>query len=231
MHRPQILIVDDDPAIIKFVQANLRVEGYDVLSALDGAEALDVAERELPDLVILDIVLPKIDGVEVCRRLREWSKIPIIMLSARGNVQDKVTCLDVGADDYLSKPFSLEELLARIRAIFRRTEVAGAEPSPGAVTSGELEINFAQKRVTLANQEVDLTATEYRLLSYLAVNAERVLTLDQILEKVWGEVFRGEHHLLRVNIARLRRKLKDNPREPKFIATKTGMGYIFLKPH
>ncbi|HEY82743.1 MAG TPA: response regulator transcription factor [Dehalococcoidia bacterium] len=231
MHRPRILIVDDDPAIIKFVQANLRVEGYDILSALDGAEALDITERELPDLVILDIMLPKIDGVEVCRRLREWSKIPIIMLSARGDVQDKVNSLDAGADDYLSKPFSLEELLARIRAIFRRTEAAAAEPSPSAITFGELEINFAQKRVTLANQEVDLTATEYRLLSYLAANAGRVLTPDQILEKVWGEEFSGEHHLLRVNIARLRRKLQDNPKEPRFIATKTGMGYIFLKPH
>jgi len=229
MRRPRILIVDDDPAIIKFVQANLRVEGYDILTALDGAEALDVIERGLPDLVILDIMLPKVDGVEVCRRLREWSQTPVIMLSARGDVEDKVKCLDAGADDYLSKPFSLDELLARIRAVFRRTEAAGAAPSPSTIALGELEINFAQQRVTLANQEVDLTATEYRLLSYLAANAGRVVTSNQILEKVWGEVFIGEHHLLRVNIARLRRKLKDNPKEPRFIATKVGVGYIFLK--
>ena len=128
MHRPRILVVDDDPAIIKFVRANLKADDYETLAALDGAEAIEVVEREMPDLVILDIMLPRIDGFEVLSRLREWCQIPIIVLSARGDAEDKVKCLDLGADDYLSKPFDLEELLARIRAVFRRTEAAGMVP-------------------------------------------------------------------------------------------------------
>jgi len=170
MRHPRILVVDDDPAIIRFVRANLRADHYDVLTALDGAEALEVVEREMPDLIILDIMLPRVDGAEVCRRLREWCQIPIIMLSARGDAEDKVRCLELGADDYLSKPFSVEELLSRLRAVLRRMTPEAA-PGQAIIRNGELEINLVQRRVTLGNQELDLTGTEYKLLSYLTTNA------------------------------------------------------------
>ncbi len=164
MHRSRVLIVDDDPAIIKFLRANLEARGYEVLTAMDGIEALQTFEMELPDLVILDIMMPKIDGFEVSRQLREWSQVPIIMLSARGDENDKVKCLDLGADDYITKPFGKDELIARIKAVMRRTETATSIPARPSFTSGDLEINFAQRQVTFASKEVRLTPTEYNLL-------------------------------------------------------------------
>jgi len=230
MRRPQILIADDDLAILKFLRANLKASDYDTLVATDGIEALQTIEKELPDLVILDIMMPKMDGLEVCRRLREWAQIPVIMLSARGDEADKVKCLDLGADDYITKPFGVEELLARVRAVFRRAKPLEKTPE-SAFHSGDLVVDFANHRATLSGKELYLTATEYRLLSYLARNAGRVVTHDQILEKVWGEEYIGEHHLVRVNIARLREKLGDDPKNPRFITTNTGIGYMVLKPH
>ena len=165
MRRHRVLIVDDELAIIKFLRANLEANGFEVLAAIDGAEALRVIETELPDFIILDIVMPKVDGFEVCRRLHKWWQIPIIMLTALGSEEDKVKCLRLGADDYISKPFGVNELMARVRAVLRRTKAAGTIPTQPSFNSGDLKINFVERWVTVADNDVRLTPTEY--YSYL----------------------------------------------------------------
>jgi len=227
MHHPRILIVDDELAIIKFLRANLEAKGFETLAAMDGAEALETIERELPDLVILDIMMPKMDGFEVCRRLREWSQIPIIMLSARGDEGDKVKCLDLGSDDYITKPFGAHELIARVRAVLRRTEAAGTIPAQTSFTSGDLQINFAQRRVTIADKEVKLTPTEYSLLQEFVLNTGNVLTHAYLLNKVWGLEYREEREYLHVFVRRLRTKLESDPTNPRYILTVPGVGYQF----
>lgn len=227
MHRPRILVVDDDPAIIKFVRANLKADDYDTLAALDGAEAIEVVEREMPDLVILDIMLPRMDGFDVLRRLREWTQIPIIVLSARGDAADKVKCLDLGADDYLSKPFSLEELLARVRAVFRRTEAAGKPATKPSLKFGILEINFAQRSATVAQKEAKLTPTEYALLKELVLNKDKVLTHLQLLSRVWGPEYRDEKDYLHTFVRRIRAKIEPDPATPRYIISVPGVGYQF----
>ena len=227
MHRPRVLIVDDDLAIIKFVRANLKAEDYETFTAMDGAEALQTIEKELPDLVILDIMMPKVDGFEVCRQLREWSQVPIIMLSARGDEVDKVKCLDLGADDYITKPFGVDELLARVRAVFRRTEAALTTPTQPSFTAGDLKINFVERRVTVAGEEVKLTPTEFSLLQELVLNAGKVLTHTHLLNKVWGLEYREERQYLHVFIRRLRAKLEPDLTNPKYIITVPGVGYQF----
>lgn len=227
MRKTRILVVDDELNILKYLRANLLTNGYEVLMASDGAEALQIYETELPDLVILDIMMPKVNGFEVCRRLREWTQVPIIMLSAIGDEKDKVKCLKLGADDYITKPFGVEELLARVVAVLRRTE-ATSLPQP-TLHSGNVTIDFAAHRVTREDKEVNLTATEYALLAYLAQNVGRVITPDQILATVWGEEYLGEIHMLQVNVGRLRQKLQDDTKKPKLITTKIGIGYMFNK--
>ena len=227
MHRPRVLIVDDDLAIIKFLRANLKAEDYETLIAMDGAEALQTIERELPDFVILDIMLPKIDGFEVCHQLREWSQLPIIMLSARGDEEDKVKCLNLGADDYVTKPFGVGELIARVKAVFRRTEAAGATPAQPAFTSGNLTINFVERRVTIDDREVKLTPTEYNLLQELVLNAGKVLTHTHLLSKVWGAEYRDERQYLHVFIRRLRAKIEPDLNNPRHIISVPGVGYQF----
>jgi len=227
MRKTRILIVDDELSIIKFLRANLKAENYETLTAMDGAEALQITEMELPDLVILDIMMPKMDGFEVCRRLREWSQIPIIMLSARGDESDKVKCLDLGADDYITKPFGASELIARVKAVLRRTEAAGTIPTQPSFTTGDLEINFAKRQVTVAGEEVKLTATEFSLLQELVLNAGKVLTHTHLLNKVWGLEYREERQYLHVFIRRLRTKLEPDPTNPKYIITVPGVGYQF----
>lgn len=227
MHHPRILIVDDDPAIIRFVSANLRTEGYQTLAAENGAEALETIQRELPDLVILDIMMPEVDGMEVCRRVREWTQLPIIMLSARGDVQDKARCLDLGADDYIAKPFGVEELLARVRAVLRRVHSVGATPAQPVIQQDGLEIDFAQRRVIARGAEIKLTPTEFRLLQELAVNAGKVLTHIQLLNRVWGLEYREERDYLHVFIRRLRSKIEPHPAQPGYILTVPGVGYQF----
>ena len=227
MHRPRVLIVDDDPAIIKFVRANLKADNYETLTATDGAEALQIFEMELPDLVILDIMMPKMDGFEVCCRIREWSQIPIIMLSARHDVSDKVKCLDLGADDYITKPFGASELIARVRAVMRRTETARAIPTPPSFTGGDLEINFEERRVAVAEREVKLTPTEYTLLLEFVLNAGKVLTHTYLLNKVWGPEYREDTQYLHVFVRRLRVKLETNPTNPRYIIAVPGVGYQF----
>jgi len=219
-----VLVVDDDVRILRMVQRILELEGYRVLKATSGKDALEVFSEETPDLVLLDIMMSDVDGYIVCKQIREFSQVPIIMLTAKSNDEEKVGGFDAGADDYMTKPFSSKELAARVRAVLRRT-LWEEQPEP-AFRSRSLLVDFARHRVTLGEHEVDLTATGYKLLSLLARNAGRILTPDQILEKVWGEEYRGENHLLQVNIARLRQKLRDNARKSSYIMTKPGIGYM-----
>jgi len=227
MSKTRILIVDDELSIIKFLRANLQAKGYEVLAAMDGAEALQTFEMELPDLVILDIMMPKTDGFEVCRQLREWSQTPIIMLSARGDENDKVKCLDLGADDYITKPFGASELIARVRAVLRRIEATATTPSQPSFTSGDLQISFAQRRVTITDKEVKLTPTEYSLLQEFVLNAGKVLTHTHLLNKVWGPEYREDTQYLHVFIRRLRAKLETDPTNPRHIITVPSVGYQF----
>jgi two-component system KDP operon response regulator KdpE len=227
MIKTRILVVDDELSIIKFLRTSLEARGFEVLAAADGAEALHVFEMELPDLVILDIMMPKMDGFETCRRLREWSQIPIIMLSARGDESDKVKCLDLGADDYITKPFGKDELMARVRAVLRRTEAAVTMPTRPSFTSGELRLDFVKRRVTVTGQEVKLTPTEYTLLQEFTLNAGKVLTHTYLLNKVWGPEYWSETQYLHVFVRRLRAKLESDPTNPRYITTLPGVGYLF----
>jgi DNA-binding response OmpR family regulator len=226
--KKSILIVDDEVSILKFVRSNLEDRGYAVTSASNGEEALHTIERELPDLIVLDVMMPKMDGFEVCRRLREWSQIPIIMLSARGDEKDKVKCLDLGADDYIVKPFGASELMARVSAVLRRTKTADISPVRSSIASGDLAINFAKRRITRAGSEVKLTPTEYALLQELAVNSGKVLTHTHLLNKVWGPEYRDEREYLHVFVRRLRSKLEPEPDNPAYILTVSGVGYQFI---
>ena len=227
MRRTRILIVDDEPAIRKLLRANLEKNGFEAMSAGDGAEALKLVEREAPDLVVLDIIMPRMDGFETCRRLREWSTIPIIMLSAKDEEQDKVKCLEIGADDYITKPFGSGELVARINAVLRRTrarETAVTEPN---FVCGDVKINFVQRKVTVRRKIVKLTPTEYNLLRELALNAEKVLTYNQLLNRVWGAEYAQEREYLHVFTSRLRAKIEEDRNNPEYIVTIPGVGYKF----
>ena len=224
-----ILTADDDPQLLRLVTRNLEFEDYAVLTARDGKQALDLILQHTPDAVLLDVMMPRMDGFTVCQRVREFSAVPIILVTARGQDQDKVRGLDMGADDYLMKPFNVDELLARVRAVLRRAQFAMNEPDQmlqTLLTIGELTIDSAQHLVKMKGQEVGTTPIEYRLLSYLAQNVGRVLTQDLLLEHVWGTDYIGESHMLQVNINRLRRKLESDPTHPHFILTKVGIGYF-----
>jgi len=224
-----ILTADDDPQLLRLVTRNLEFEDYAVLTARDGKQALDLILQHTPDAVLLDVMMPRMDGFTVCQRVREFSAVPIILVTARGQDQDKVRGLDMGADDYLTKPFNVDELLARVRAVLRRAQFAMNEPDQmlqTLLTIGELTIDSAQHLVKMKGQEVGTTPIEYRLLSYLAQNVGRVLTQDLLLEHVWGTDYIGESHMLQVNINRLRRKLESDPTHPHFILTKVGIGYF-----
>lgn len=229
MTKTRILIADDDPSILKLMTIYLKQAGYEPILASDGKEALSLVEAEDPALVILDIRMPGMNGFEVCRHIRASSDIPIIMLTISNQDEDVLQGLKSGADDYVTKPFSVEVLLARIQAVLRRTKFPEEVARP-EFHSGELVIDFEQHRVSVAGKEVKLTATEYKILSLLASNAGRVFTQDQLLEKVWGWEYRGESHILQVSISRLREKIENNPRDPKYILTRVGIGYSFPKP-
>jgi len=224
-----ILTADDDPQLLRLIARNLELEDYDVLTASDGELALEQIEQHVPDLVLLDVMMPRMDGFTVCQRVREFSAVPIIIVTARGQDQDKVRGLDLGADDYLTKPFSVEELLARVRAVLRRSQFTASEQTRAmrtTMTLGELAIDFAQHLVRMDGREIELTPTEYRILAYLAQNAGRVLTQDLVLEHVWGSEYVGEGHMLQVNINRLRHKIEPDPMHPRYILTKVGIGYL-----
>jgi two-component system, OmpR family, KDP operon response regulator KdpE len=218
----RILIVDDEIEIRRFLRASLTVHGNTVLEATSGEEALQMAVNNRPDLVILDLGLPDMDGVEVTRRLREWSQIPIIILSVRNQEQDKILALDTGADDYLTKPFGVGELLARIRVVMRRI----VTPEGTSIyTVGQLLVDLARHHVTLIGNEITLTPTEFDLLKTLAQNAGKVMTHRHLIHQVWGTAYEDEDRLLRVNIANLRRKIEVNPSKPEYILTELGVGY------
>jgi DNA-binding response OmpR family regulator len=223
-----ILTADDDPQLLRLVARNLELEDYEVLVASDGKQALEQIEQRAPELVLLDVMMPRMDGFTVCQRVREFSAVPIIIVTARGQDQDKVRGLDLGADDYLTKPFSIEELLARVRAVLRRAQFTASEQTQAmrtTMTIGELTIDVAQHLVTM-EREIELTPTEYRILVYLAQNSDHVVTQDLLLEHVWGSEYVGEGHMLQVNINRLRRKLEPDPAHPRYILTKVGIGYL-----
>lgn len=229
MGKTRILVVDDDPAISRLLCANLKARGYEVITAVDGEEALEMMDREIVNLIILDIMMPGVDGVEVCRRIREWSRVPIIMLSARGDEKGKVNCLELGADDYLTKPFGVAELIARVKTALRHSNATQVASLRSTFTSGNMEINFPTRRVTVDGTEVKLTPTEYSLLEQLVVNADKVLTHSMLLHRVWGEEYYSEKEYLRVFIGRLRKKVETNPENPKHIITVPGVGYHFAQ--
>jgi two-component system KDP operon response regulator KdpE len=225
MDKKSILIVDDDPAILRLLSTNLKARGYEIFTATDGEESLEAVQKDFIDLIILDLMMPKVDGVEVCRRVREWSDVPIIILSARGDENDKVKCLDLGADDYLTKPFGIAELMARIKTAFRHRGDPTVSPALSTFTCDGLEINFAKRRVTVNGKEITLTPTEFALLQQLAVNSDKVLTHNMLLQSVWGNEYSSEKEYLRVFVGRLRRKLEPDPKNPKYIQTIPGVGY------
>ena len=222
-----ILIVDDDLQLLQLVALNLELEGYDVLLASDGKQALTQIETHAPDLVLLDVMMPRMNGFAVCHRVREFSTVPIIIITAQGRSQDKVRGLDLGADDYLTKPLDMDELLARVRAVLRRAQLTADEHAlHTTMTIGDLTIDFGQHLVLMADRKVVLTTTEYLLLAYLARNAGRIVPQDTLLERVWGKEYVGEHHMLQVNINRLRHKLEPDPAHPRYLLTEAGVGYL-----
>jgi two-component system KDP operon response regulator KdpE len=222
-----ILVIDDEPQILRALKTILTTKGFRVSTAMQGEQGLAMATALEPDLIILDLSLPDMDGVEVTRRLREWSPIPIIILSVRDSERDKVTALDRGADDYLTKPFGIEELLARIRVALRhRTQVSGSPHT--LVKAGPIEIDLANHLVHRNGIEIKLTATEFSLLAYLAQNAGRVLTHQMILTNVWDPADRDHVEYLRVYIRQLRKKLEEDPDEPQLILNEPGVGYRFI---
>jgi len=226
---PRILVIDDEPQILRAMRAILTEQGFVVEAASRGEDGLTQAAAHLPDLIILDLGLPDIDGIEVCRRLREWTDVPVIILSVRDAEREKVAALDNGADDYLTKPFGIEELLARVRVALRRSARAHAPAGQNSVVrAGALRIDLAWHKVTRGDEELKLTATEFNLLAYLASNRGRVLTHQSILEHVWGPADVNHTEYLRVYMRQLRKKLEVDPEHPQIIVTEPGVGYRFL---
>jgi DNA-binding response OmpR family regulator len=221
----RILIVDDEPRYLRLIEANLLTKEYEVFTATDGEEALESFSANPVDLILLDVMLPRMDGFAVCQRIRQFSNVPIIMLTAKGEEQDRVQGLDVGADDYLVKPFSAMELLARVRAVLRRAQVTETGQDR-FFTHGNLRIDFARAEVWLGEQPVYLSATEYRLLLQFTHNIGKVLSAEELLTGVWGPEYRDDKEILWVTIARLRQKVEDDPHMPKHIATRSGLGYL-----
>jgi two-component system, OmpR family, KDP operon response regulator KdpE len=219
--KTRILVVDDERSIRRFLSASLSGQ-YDVIQASDGEEALRAVVSERPDLLILDLGLPDIDGVEVTRRLREWTQIPIIVVSVREQESDKIAALDAGADDYLTKPFGAGELMARIRVALRRS----AQPDTQVVfASDDLIVDLSSRKVSVDGQEISLTPTEYDILKALVQHAGKVLTHRQLLRTVWGIAYEDESHILRVNVSNLRRKVEKDPTRPQHVITEPGVGY------
>jgi DNA-binding response OmpR family regulator len=230
MTHERVLVVDDDPLILRLVRTNLDKAGYKVLTAMNGEEALDTVASELPDLVILDLMLPKVDGYEVCRRIREFSLVPVVMLTAKGEQVDKLRGFEMGADDYLTKPFAPPELLARVQAVLRRSQQGAPASAPSVARCGDIAIDFVRRRVTVKDEVVKLTPTEFKLLQQLALNAGKVLSHTDLLTRVWGPEYRDDRDYLWAYVRHLRRKLEANPEQPVHILSEPGVGYVFECP-
>jgi two-component system KDP operon response regulator KdpE len=226
----KILVVDDEPRVVRLVSKVLQAVGYQVLVAASGEPAIEMVALEQPDLVLLDILLPRsLDGFEVCRCIREFSEVPVIMLTAKAQDTDVLRGFDVGADDYLTKPFNAKELVARVKAVLRRAQ-RPEEMVTATLTCGELEINFARRTVKVRGEKVSLTRTEYALLRQLALNANRVMLHQDLLTTVWGPEYRDDIDYLRAYIRYLRQKVEENPHEPQYILTTPGVGYMLTCP-
>jgi two-component system KDP operon response regulator KdpE len=222
----KVLVVDDEPALARALAINPRAHGWEVVTAADGRSALDAAATEHPDVIVLDLGLPDIDGTEVIAGLRGWTRVPIVVLSARQHGDDKVEALDLGADDYVTKPFAMNELMARLRAAIRRGQDNAA--GTALVTVGALEVDLARKRVTRGGEEIRLTPTEWAFLELLARNLGKLVTREHILRDIWGPGYEHETHYLRVYTAQLRRKIEEDPASPVHLVTTPGMGYTLL---
>ncbi len=227
MGKTRILVIDDESSIIKFLKVNLERNGFDVFTAMNGQAGLETFESQLPDLVILDIIMPDIDGFIVCQRIREVSGIPVIMLSARNDAADKVRCFDLGADDYVTKPFSAAELLARVQAVIRRRSFTGPS-SPLPLRFGDLSFDGSLRKASLAGNNIELTPTESKLLRVLIDETGQMVTFNDLLRKVWGENHIGETQYLHSFISRLRKKLEPDPSNPVFIVSIPETGYRFF---
>lgn len=219
-----VLVIEDELPIRRFLRASLTANGYGVIESATGEDGLRQAASRNPDLVILDLGLPDIDGLDVTKRLRDWAAMPIIVLSARGKENDKIAALDAGADDYLTKPFGVGELLARMRVALRHAEGRGGE-APSVFAVGDLQIDFARRIVTVGERQVHLTPIEYKLLAELASNAGKVITHQHLLKEVWGPAYAAESHYLRVYMRQLRHKIEAEPAQPRYLLTEPGVGY------
>ena len=234
MASSKVLIVEDDQTLLGVLKYNLAKEGYDVVTATDGAQAVEIARSKRPDLVVLDIMLPKLDGLEVCRILRKEMTVPILMLTAKTEEIDRVVGLEVGADDYVTKPFSMRELLARVRAMLRRAEMMKQEASyverkaaPSPIKVGDLEIDPIRHQVSLGGSIIELTPKEFDLLAFLVTNRGRVFSRDHLLERVWGYDYAGDTRTVDVHVRWLRQKIEAAPAHPKYLLTIRGVGYKF----
>jgi two-component system KDP operon response regulator KdpE len=223
----KILIVEDEKAMVKLLQALLHEYGYDTLVAFNGAEALQIMEKEVPDLITMDLTLPDIDGLEVCRRIRDWSPVPIIVLSGRIDQEGKVYCLDAGADDYVTKPFWNEELIARIRVAFRHCEPPSILPPHPVFNFGDVTVDLVNRLVTVSGREIKLTPTEFGLLKELVLNNGKALTHKYLLNRVWGNEYAQETEYVHVFVHRLRLKIEPEPSNPQYIIAVPGVGYKF----
>ena len=224
--KPVILVVDDEPQILRVMRVSLPARGYNIVTAAGGEQALDEIRKQAPDLVILDLAMPEMSGLEVCRRVRDFSSVPIIVLSAKGAESDKIAALDMGADDYVTKPFSLDELLARVRAVLRRSLTADADAA--VLNVGDLTIDANERRVTMSGTEIKLTPKEFEVLKYLASNSGKVVTHRKLLQAVWGSESTEQTEYLRVFINQLRRKIEPDPQNPRYLITEPWVGYRFI---
>ena len=230
--KDKILIVEDEQSISNFISMVLNANGYDTIIVGSGEEALTMIASHCPDLIVLDLGLPDMDGMEILAGLRKWSTLPVIVVSARGRERDKVIALDMGADDYLTKPFGPGELLARIRAAIRHTRTpdgAAAVANSGVFTAGDLTIDYGKHRVYIAGRDAGLTQNEYKLVALLGLHAGKVLTYDYLIKELWGPSARSDNQILRVNMANIRRKIEKNPAQPAYIFTESGVGYRMIE--
>jgi two-component system KDP operon response regulator KdpE len=227
VHR--VLVVDDEPRMIGFIRMNLELEGFQVIEAHDGLAALEAVRTQLPDVVLLDVMMPRLDGFETLRMLREFSSIPVIMLTAKGEEDDRVRGLELGADDYVPKPFGPRELVSRVRAVLRRAEAVNVSPKRAILTIDDrLSVDFNRREVIVEGERIKLRPTEYRLLYHLIENAGWTVTHEQLLAKVWGYEYRDETHYVRLYVNYLREKIEEDPANPKYILTERGVGYRFM---